>query len=36
MPDLDGALVYPDDDGAANWYSPTFSPQTNLIYQNVR
>lgn len=36
IPDLDGALVYPDDDGAANWYSPTFSPQTNLIYQNVR
>jgi alcohol dehydrogenase (cytochrome c) len=34
--DLDGALVYPDDDGAANWYSPTYSPQTNLIYQNVR
>ncbi len=36
IPDLDGALVYPDDDGAANWYSPTYSPQTNLIYQNVR
>ncbi len=34
--DLDGALVYPDDDGAANWYSPTYSPQTGLIYQNVR
>ena len=34
--DRDGAVVYPDDDGAANWYSPTYSPQTNLIYQNVR
>lgn len=34
--DRDGALVYPDDDGAANWYSPTYSPQTGLIYQNVR
>ena len=36
IPSVDGALVYPDDDGAANWYSPTYSPQTNLIYQNVR
>ena len=36
IPSRDGALVYPDDDGAANWYSPTYSPQTNLIYQNVR
>ena len=36
VPSTDGALVYPDDDGAANWYSPTYSPQTNLIYQNVR
>jgi alcohol dehydrogenase (cytochrome c) len=36
IPDRDGALVYPDDDGAANWYSPTYSPQTDLIYQNVR
>ena len=36
IPSTDGALVYPDDDGAANWYSPTYSPQTHLIYQNVR
>ena len=36
IPSKDGALVYPDDDGVANWYSPTYSPQTNLIYQNVR
>ena len=36
IPSLEGAVVYPDDDGAANWYSPTYSPQTNLIYQNVR
>ena len=36
IPSKEGALVYPDDDGAANWYSPTYSPQTNLIYQNVR
>lgn len=32
----EGTLVYPDDDGAANWFSPTYSPQTKLIYQNVR
>jgi alcohol dehydrogenase (cytochrome c) len=36
IPSVDGAVVYPDDDGAANWFSPTYSPQTNLIYQNVR
>ena len=36
IPSLEGALVYPDDDGAANWFSPTYSPQTNLLYQNVR
>ena len=36
IPSREGALVYPDDDGAANWYSPTYSPQTNLIYRNVR
>ena len=35
-PSVEGALVYPDDDGAANWYSPSYSPQTNLFYQNVR
>lgn len=35
-PNNDGALVYPDDDGAANWHSPSYSPQTGLYYQNVR
>jgi alcohol dehydrogenase (cytochrome c) len=35
-PNLEGALVYPDDDGAANWHSPSYSPQTGLFYQNVR
>ena len=35
-PSLKGALVYPDDDGAANWYSSTYSPQTKLYYVNVR
>jgi alcohol dehydrogenase (cytochrome c) len=36
VPSVEGALVYPDDDGSANWYSPSYSPQTNLFYQNVR
>ena len=34
--DKKGALVYPDDDGTTNWFSPTYSPQTGLIYANVR
>ena len=36
MPSAAGAIVYPDDDGAANWYSPSYSPQTGLFYQNAR
>ena len=36
MPSLEGAKVYPDDDGAANWYSPSYDPQTGLFYQNAR
>ncbi len=35
-PNEKGALVYPDDDGSANWFSPSYSPRTNLFYQNVR
>jgi alcohol dehydrogenase (cytochrome c) len=35
-PSQEGAKVYPDDDGAANWYSPSYSPQTGLFYQNAR
>ena len=31
-----GALVYPDDDGITNWFSPSYSPQTGIFYQNVR
>jgi alcohol dehydrogenase (cytochrome c) len=26
-----GAVVYPDDDGSANWFSPTYSPRTKLF-----
>jgi alcohol dehydrogenase (cytochrome c) len=36
VPSVEGALVYPDDDGASNWYSPSYSPKTGLFYQNVR
>jgi alcohol dehydrogenase (cytochrome c) len=36
VPNLKGAIVYPDDDGSANWFSPSYSPQTGLFYQNVR
>jgi alcohol dehydrogenase (cytochrome c) len=35
-PSPEGATVFPDDDGAANWYSPSYSPQTGLFYQNAR
>jgi alcohol dehydrogenase (cytochrome c) len=34
--DTKGALVYPDDDGSSNWFSPSYSPRTQLFYQNVR
>ncbi len=36
VPNDKGALVYPDDDGSANWFSPSYSPRTKLFYQNVR
>ena len=32
---LDGALVSPNQGGAANWPPPTFSPQTGLFYVNA-
>jgi alcohol dehydrogenase (cytochrome c) len=35
-PSPEGATVFPDDDGAANWYSPSYNPQTGLFYQNAR
>ncbi|MEN3336819.1 MAG: hypothetical protein V7647_495 [Acidobacteriota bacterium] len=34
-PQLDGALVTPNQGGAANWPPPTFSPQTGLFYVNA-
>jgi alcohol dehydrogenase (cytochrome c) len=32
LPSPNGVLVYPDVSGAANWYSPSYSPLTNLFY----
>ncbi len=32
LPSEDGILVYPSVNGAANWWSTTFSPRTELIY----
>ena len=35
-PTPDGALVEPGSDGATNWMSPSFDPQTNLLYVTAR
>ena len=35
-PQVDGALVSPDQAGAANWPPPAFSPSTGLFYVNAR
>jgi alcohol dehydrogenase (cytochrome c) len=32
LPSKEGTEVYPDVSGATNWWSPTYSPQTNLFY----
>src|SRR5207249_1491376 len=32
MPQIDGALVSPNQGGATNWPPPTFSPKTGLFY----
>jgi alcohol dehydrogenase (cytochrome c) len=32
MPRIDGTLVSPDQSGATNWQSPSFSPKTGLFY----
>ena len=36
VPNEKGALAYPDDDGTANWFSPSLNLKTGLLYQNVR
>jgi alcohol dehydrogenase (cytochrome c) len=35
MPQIAGALVTPNQGGAANWHPPTFSPATGLFYVNA-
>jgi alcohol dehydrogenase (cytochrome c) len=35
-PSVGGTTVFPNLQGAANWYSPTYSPQTKLFYQFTR
>ena len=35
MPQIDGALVSPNQGGAANWQPPSFSPKTGLFYVNA-
>jgi alcohol dehydrogenase (cytochrome c) len=35
MPQLDGALVAPNQGGAANWPPPSYSPLTGLFYINA-
>src|SRR5256714_3636884 len=35
MPQIDGALVAPNQGGAANWPPPSFSPDTGLFYINA-
>jgi len=35
MPQIAGALVTPNQGGAANWPPPTFHPQTGLFYVNA-
>jgi alcohol dehydrogenase (cytochrome c) len=36
FPTLDGVKVWPSVAGANNWYSPSYSPKTGLLYINVR
>jgi alcohol dehydrogenase (cytochrome c) len=35
-PSLEGTLVFPNIQGASNWPSPSYSPQTKLFYQAAR
>jgi len=32
VPTIQGTLVYPGNQGATNWYNPSFSPGTGLFY----
>ena len=35
-PSAQGTLIYPSLQGATNWFSPSYSPKTNLFYVAVR
>jgi alcohol dehydrogenase (cytochrome c) len=35
-PSNEGTLVFPNIQGASNWFSPSYSPQTKLFYQAAR
>ena len=35
-PSLEGAMVYPGLHGGTNWFSPSYSPQTDLFYVAAR
>ena len=35
IPSRDGVLIYPGNQGATNWFSPSYSPRTGLFYVNV-
>jgi alcohol dehydrogenase (cytochrome c) len=35
-PTIEGTTVFPSITGAANWHSPSYSPQTKLFYQYAR
>ncbi len=36
FPSVEGTKVYPSVPGATNWFSPSYSPQTNLFYVAAR
>src|SRR5262249_48098602 len=36
FPTVEGTKVYPNVPGATNWFSPSYSPRTNLFYVAVR
>ena len=36
LPTEEGTKLYPDLGGGTNWFSPSFSPQTNLFYISAR
>ena len=35
IPSRDGVLIYPGNQGATNWFNPSYSPRTGLFYVNV-